>query len=531
MKDRVTKVMNEHPKHWGSFITRDIGIMTELAPLIEKYSITVQAAAYCYINEVTPVCSQGNVRKFTWFKKGFEYCGTRNACHCHKSESVAKARATNLAKYGEISYAKTQEYQVKSKATNIRKFGVEQASMSDEVRARAKQTCIDRYGTEYPIQLDEFKSKLAKTKLDRHGSAGYNNRDLRAATLQERYAVSNPTYLGMSTATLDILKDERTFTQFIAGKSRQFAAKELSVDPNTINKYAEIYGCTDLFMVSGSKWEEEIVQLLNLLGVKYVRNARSIITPYELDFYLPSVNAAIEVNGNYWHAESKKGKDYHAMKWAKCQEQNIDLYQYFEDEFENKWNIIASKIKYVCKMHTTIVGAREVTIGNISYGDEAKFLTDNHIQGPSTSRNNSLAAFHNGKVVGVISWLRRPQYLEITRFATAIELHLPGLFSKMLKRVISLLAYSGKIVSFSNNGHSNGGMYRAAGFVHAATLPPTYWYMKGYSVRENRQQYMKSKIAKKFNVDITGKTEKQLMDELGFTRIWDSGKLRWELII
>lgn len=38
---------------------------------------------------------------------------------------------------------------------------------------------------------------------------------------------------------------------------------------------------------------------------------------------------------------------------------------------------------------------------------------------------------------------------------------------------------------------------------------------------------MKSKIAKKFGVDITGKTEWELMQQLGYDRIWDSGKIKW----
>ena len=107
----------------------------------------------------------------------------------------------------------------------------------------------------------------------------------------------------------------------------------------------------------------------------------------------------------------------------------------------------------------------------------------------------------------------------------------PGLFSKMMKHMITELNYSGDVVSFSNNGHSNGNVYKASGFKIDKILGPAYWYTRDYITRENRQNYMKSKIAKKFNFDMSNKTEWQAMQELGYDRIWDSGKIKWSKIV
>ena len=38
---------------------------------------------------------------------------------------------------------------------------------------------------------------------------------------------------------------------------------------------------------------------------------------------------------------------------------------------------------------------------------------------------------------------------------------------------------------------------------------------------------MKSKIKEKFNVDISNKTEWQLMQDNGYDRVWDCGKIKW----
>ena len=42
---------------------------------------------------------------------------------------------------------------------------------------------------------------------------------------------------------------------------------------------------------------------------------------------------------------------------------------------------------------------------------------------------------------------------------------------------------------------------------------------------------MKTKIQDQFGINITDKSEWQLMQELGYDRIWDSGKIKWSKII
>lgn len=498
-----------------------------------QYNITVQAAVYCYLNNTTPICPRGQHKKFTWYSKGFAYCGTRKNCQCHNEESLVKAQQTNLEKFGETSYAKTAEYHEKAAATNLKKFGVEKASHNPAIRQKAKDTCLARYGTEHPSQLAYIREQAKKTKQERYGDPNFSNIEKRIATLEEKYGVTNASYINVDSGVLAVLHDKSAFEQFIRGKSQQLASKELNVDPNTIRKYAREYNCFDLFLVDSSQWEERVKQLLISLGTRFIQNDRSIISPFELDFYLPELKLAIEVNGNYWHCEDRKGKDYHFLKWQQCQAQGVDLYQFFEDEFIEKWPIIESKIRYLCgKKKSKSVGARLIQIRPVSAQMEREFLERNHIQGFSASRTRSYGAWYNDTLVGVMTCFTRSKYLEITRYATNIDGNYPGLFSKMLAHLVKDLSFVGKIVSFSNNSHSNGNVYRAAGFTQTAVLGPAYWYLSnGYLTRENRQKYMKEKIKKRFGVDIRNKTEKELMEGLGFKRIWDSGKKKWELHI
>ena len=121
------------------------------------------------------------------------------------------------------------------------------------------------------------------------------------------------------------------------------------------------------------------------------------------------------------------------------------------------------------------------------------------------------------------------KYMNITRFCTKQDVVISGLFSKMLKHIIRTTEYHGKVISFSDNRHSNGNLYKECGFQLDKELPPDYFYTKDYHSRLNKTHFRKEKIAKKFNIDITGKTEWELMQELGYDRIWDAGKKRWVL--
>ncbi len=63
-------------------------------------------------------------------------------------------------------------------------------------------------------------------------------------------------------------------------------------------------------------------------------------------------------------------------------------------------------------------------------------------------------------------------------------------------------------------------------------LKEDYCYTGNFYKRENKQQFMKDKIAKKFNLTpeyVASKTEWELMQELDYDRLWDAGKVRWSM--
>lgn len=97
------------------------------------------------------------------------------------------------------------------------------------------------------------------------------------------------------------------------------------------------------------KAEDEIIDFLENHGITdIIRNDRSILDGMELDIYIPSKKIAIEYNGLKWHFEEfGKNKNYHLNKTEKCIEKGIGLIQIFEDEWNDKKEIVLNKLLHI----------------------------------------------------------------------------------------------------------------------------------------------------------------------------------------
>ena len=97
---------------------------------------------------------------------------------------------------------------------------------------------------------------------------------------------------------------------------------------------------------STSKYEDDIADYIyTFYSGELVRNFRDTISPYELDLYYPEKKIAVEFNGDYWHSEDFKSKDYHYNKFKKCFESDIILVNIFESIWNSKKEDILSYLK------------------------------------------------------------------------------------------------------------------------------------------------------------------------------------------
>jgi hypothetical protein len=365
----------------------------------------------------------------------------------------------------------------------------------------------------FPLQNTDIKNKTKQTNF-------------------KKYEVAHPNQTHIPSDQMNILTNPTAFFDLINGKTVKEIKKELWVDAKTIARYAKNYGFLDSIKFDNSSSLEEKIESFCLSHqIEFVKNTRKIIPPLELDFYFPQSNSAIECHGLYWHSELAGERDrfYHFNKWKSCKEKGVDLYQYFEDEIEQSFDVIASKILYLNRCHTgNSIGARNLSVGWLNiYQHEDEFYNKNHIQGARLDRTFTVGAWHNSFELCACMSIRKKQgQLEIVRFATDIRNRYPGLFSKMLNWAVKQLQFQGNVISWSDNRHSNGNMYAKNGFELSREHLPGY-FVTDYQTRWRREHFMKNKIKQRHpEVDLS-KTEWQLEQELGYDRIWDAGKRLW----
>lgn len=449
--------------------------------------ITSRYAQYC-----SKECSANAPGKLQKFKTTcIERFGV--AAPAQSAEVLQKRREIALEKYGVDHPGKTAAVKETIKRAFIEKYGVDNPSKDPAVRAKVKATNQARFGVDYPLQNSTVLEKRTATNIERFGVVSPTQvpeiHEKQRATLYAKYGI------GANMRLLD-------------------GQEHNDVRPRT-------------------RYNQEFEQFLIDNSIAFETSNRTILAPKELDCYLPEYKLAIELCGVYFHGENfERGKDYHRNKWMRCREQGITLLTYFDDEFDKSLSIIKSKILYMTgRGKFTRIGARQLSIRPVTISEEREFLERNHLQGFLNNRNFSVGAYQDNKLLAVLCVTNRKAYREITRFAVDIDYSIPCVFSKMLAHYVNTTGYSGDIISFSDNCHSNGNLYSAAGFEAIEHLGASYYYSRGGAPRENRQAFMKSKIEKKFGVDINGKTEEAIMRELRYNKVWDCGKIKWKLIV
>jgi hypothetical protein len=112
---------------------------------------------------------------------------------------------------------------------------------------------------------------------------------------------------------------------------------------------------------------------------------------------------------------------------------------------------------------------------------------------------------------------------ELLRFCNKLNTNVVGGASKLLK-YFEMKYKPIEIISYSDNSRSNGDLYEKIGFkLSHDTVPNYYWVIDG--IRKHRFNYRKDKLVKEGH-DIN-KTEIEIMSELGYYRIFDSGSKKW----
>ena len=222
---------------------------------------------------------------------------------------------------------------------------------------------------------------------------------------------------------------------------------------------------------SSSLAEDQLLQFIMSHGIQVQKNNRTILSPKEIDIFIPSHNIAIEYCGLYWHSESankRNNKSYHNDKRLSCKNKDIILITIFEDEWSKKQEIVKSRIKHALKLNShNKIYARTCKIKVIGTKEAKFFFDSNHIQGHKNAYLYIGLFDSSDSLISVMSFGKsrydKKMQWEMIRFSSILNTNVVGAGSKLFSYFVKNYQPE-SIVSYSDNRWGSGNFYKSLGF-------------------------------------------------------------------
>jgi len=434
----------------------------------------------------------------------------RCCLECNKSFSERKKRERNFCseECRKIWQAKPENIKFrinKAKESVIKKYGVESTFQVDSIRLKAneksKETYVNRGAEILKNNFRKFNEKRNDDLINRLNIIGYNILEFNDDSIK----ITHPD-----------------------GHEFEVNRKLLL---NRLNHDVELSTTIQPIGSPRTTFEIRLCKFLSENNINYIPNDRKTIKG-ELDIYIPSHNLAVEVNGLYWHSEYYLNNDYHLIKTKMCEEQNIQLFQFYEDELLEKYDIIKSMLSSKLGLINYKIYARKTIIKEMDSLTCRQFLINNHIQG-NVNSSIKLGLYYNSELVSIMTFGKLRNVLgnkinidgeyEMLRFCNKLNTQVIGGASKLytyFKNTYKPI----KVISFANRRYSNGNLYNQLGFKLEYNTVPNYWYVLN-KTRKHRFLYRKDILIKQ-GFDAS-KTEHQIMSERKIPRIYDCGNMKF----
>ena len=353
----------------------------------------------------------------------------------HPARKLLKKRETCLAKYGSEEPMRSLEIQKRQKETNITKYGVENVAQNKDVRAKIKNTTIKRYGYEYAITSDEIKDKQKATNLKKYGVENVSqNKEISNRiknTMQERYGVE--TYVN-SKHCRD--KQAESVTKYTFEEiSISTICKENNVPYSFVSKIARAQGVEDAAnYIANYTNNKTNIELIIEKAIKIERFNKKAIKDikYRPDFKITE-NCFLDADGLYWHSDAAPTphhKLYHFKKQKDYSSSGLRLFQFREDEINQKLPIVKSIVEHYIGKSSKIQG-RKTKIKKVEQKDAKMFLTSSHLMGSTKAKHIGL--YLEEELVCLMSYVKDISgILKIQRFCNKLNTTVIGGFSKLL---------------------------------------------------------------------------------------------------
>ena len=480
------------------------------------------------------ICGNEKIRLTSINKYGVE--------HYSQSEIVKnKRKQTNLEKYGVEYIFNDSLVSSKIKQTNLEKYGVDNPFKSTEIQDKIKLTNLGKYGVDNPFKSIEIQENIKQTNLRKYGVDYYvkfqkfiENRvyhlEKSRETYMFKYGVSHISKSDIFRELHDICKDinyikylDNSISLFSCDKGHTF---EINSDNYRGRKINNTPLCTVCNPIGDSKSikEKDLQEYIKSIYTGVI--IQSYRDKLEIDIYLPELKLGFEFNGLYWHSDAHKERNYHLDKTNYFKDRDIRIIHIWEDDWIFKQDIVKSQINNLLNLNTYKIFARKCIIKEVGVKETRKFLDDNHIQG-FTSSSFKIGLYYNNELVSIMTFdafegrkkMEEGGY-NLSRFCNKTGFNVVGGASKLLSHFIKVCNPI-RIVSYGDKDWSVGNLYYTLGFNNISESNPDYKYIVD-NKRVHKSRYKKSKFK-------TTLTESQATKELGINRIYDCGKIKFEI--
>jgi hypothetical protein len=479
--DYISKVWNQTPKVATIKIRKENRELYEKIQKITGSTFSEKCRLFVSSQSQRPKCHCGNDLKYLDFSRGYtQFCSTK--CTANSPVTNSKKSETCLKNYGVEHYSKTPDY-----------------------KEKFKSTMMARHGVTNPGQIEEKKYVRAR---------------------QKQYTFFQ-TLFELEHSTPNFSFHEYTH---VRDKNLNWICKKCASEFQSC-VFSKIPLCPVCFPAGNfggqSSIEKQVVAFIrSIYSGEIIENSRDIISPKEIDIYLPEFRLAIEVNGIYWHSDKRLARTYHNEKYKLCESKAISLLMITDYEWNTKRSVVEKMIKHRIMRTPVKIHGRTSRVEAISADMARKFLENNHINGFVGSTHH-LGLFSGTELHAVMSISEKSRFekntAEITRLASSSVVH--GAVGKFLSYIRKNLIID-TMVSYADLRYGSGNVYLNNGFSYVKDTNPGYWYHLNNTVY-HRLSWSKAKLVK-LGYD-SNKTEFEIMDEIGALRIYDAGHKKYIL--
>lgn len=504
--------------------------------ILNNYPVELSWAEklYWYYNNISSLpscCICGAATRFVNIKSGYrKYCSRK----CLNSDPGKKelVKQTCMSRYGGAAPACSREVREKMEKSNTTRYGVKNAMQNKDVAKKSHTTNINKYGG-CGNASPELKKKQKETINKLFGVNNY----MQSEYFYELVSKRHPDIISIDVINkrYECVCPDRTCSK-CTQKSFYIPIRSY----NNRKDMTGIYKCTTANPIKDDSSKDTCIELfvkniLNKNNIYYISNTRNIISPLELDIYIPDKKIAIECNGIYYHNSTQKDKNYHTNKYKLCELQGIQLLSFWEDWIYKKPQIVENILLSKLGLYRERIYARNCNIVKLDAATTNLFLDTYHIQGSCPS-DVKYGLYYESRLVCLMTFANRRNNIigtggwELVRFCSVAHTQVIGGAQKLLSHFIR--EYDPECVtSFASNDISNGNLYDKLGFIKSSTNQ-SYWYIDSNFKRYHRTSFTKSSIIKRgWKYTKSGWTEASVMKEHNFYQIYDSGQTKWVLNI